>query len=212
MKKKSKKRLRDPQAIQEAEKYDNPIASREYLLHLLDNAVGPLTREQIAIELAIDTPEREEALRRRLNAMVRDGQIYRNRKQRYARVDKLDLIRGRVQGHRDGFGFVVPADGGEDIYLAYRQMRKVFDGDDVLVRQATETFRNKREGNIVEVISRNTKQVVGRYYNDSGVGFVRPDNPRITHDILIPLEDATIASDNQFVMVINFNCYNPEGR
>ncbi len=195
------KKLKDPRARQEAEKYDNPIPSREYILSVLDSAVGPLERDQIAFELEIDNPEQEEALRRRLNAMERDGQIYRNRKRAYARVDKLDLIRGRVQGHRDGYGFLIPAEGGDEIYLAYRQMRKVFDGDEVLVRLATSSFRGKREGNIVEVIARNTRQVVGRFYNESGVGCVRPDNLRMTHDVLIPMEDVGLAADDQFVMV-----------
>ena len=63
-----------------------------------------------------------------------------NRKGAYAVVDKFDLVRGRVQGHRDGYGFVMPLGGGEDIYLTNRQMRKVFDGDEVLVRKGKPIF------------------------------------------------------------------------
>jgi ribonuclease R len=199
--KKIRKKNSDPHARRESTKYDNPIASREFILELLDNAVGPLTREQLATALSIDGDEQHEALRRRLRAMERDGQVHVNRKQAYACVSKLDLIRGRIQAHKDGFGFLIPADGGDDIYLPYRQMRKVFDGDEALVRLAPPSVRGRRDGSVVEVIARNTRQIVGRYFNEQGVGFVKPDNPRVTQDILVAPENTSGAKNNQFVMV-----------
>ncbi|MFT5116586.1 MAG: ribonuclease R [Kiritimatiellia bacterium] len=200
MKKKSNK-VTDPHASRESTKYDNPIASRECILDVLDNAVGPLNREQIATVLELDDDEQEEALRRRLRAMERDGQIHSNRKQAYACVDKLSLIRGRIQAHKDGFGFLIPADGSDDIYLPYRQMRKVFDGDEALVRIDPAGIRGRRDGSIVEVLVRNTKRTVGRYFSERGVGFVKPDNPRLTQEIMIAPENALEAKNNQFVMV-----------
>jgi ribonuclease R len=199
--KKSKQKSTDPHAKRESKKYDNPIASREFILDVLDNAVGPMSKPQLSKALAIKGEEAEEALRRRLIAMERDGQIHSNRKSHYARVDKLDLIRGRIQAHKDGFGFLVPTDGGDDVYLPYRQMRKVFDGDEVLVRLAPSSTKGRRDGSIVEVIVRNTQQVVGRYFNENGVGFVKPDNPRLTQDVLIAPENTANAKNNQFVMV-----------
>lgn len=199
--KKNKKKPADPHAKRESKKYDNPIASREFILDVLENAAGPLTKPQLITLLGVEGEEAEEALRRRLIAMERDGQIHSNRKNAYACVDKLDLIRGRIQAHKDGYGFLIPADGSEDIYLAYRQMRKVFDGDEVLVRLAPTSMRGRRDGNIVEVIVRNTQQIVGRYFNESGVGFVKPDNPRLTQDVHIAPSNASGAKNNQFVMV-----------
>ncbi len=199
--KKKKSKYSDPHAQRESQKYDNPIASRELILDVLDNAVGPLTKEQLCKTLNIKGDDQEEALRRRLFAMERDGQVHSNRKQAYARVDKLDLTRGRIQAHKDGFGFLIPADGSDDIYLPYRQMRKVFDGDEALVRQAPASVKGRRDGKIVEVLARNTQQIVGRYFNEQGVGFVRPDNPRLTHDILVPPELTAGAKSNQFVML-----------
>lgn len=191
----------DPHAKRESQKYAFPIPSREFILEILEHAPGPMTARQLEKALDIRSDEAQEALRRRLNAMERDGQVHSNRKQAYARVDKLDLIRGRVQGHRDGFGFLIPADGGEDIYLASRQMRKVFDGDEVLVRLATTGVRGRRDGVIVEVVKRNTEQLVGRYFSDRGIAYVRPDNPRIGHTILISPEDTSGAGHNQIVVV-----------
>jgi ribonuclease R len=199
--KKIKKKLNDPHAKRESKKYDNPIASREFILAVLDKAVGPLSKPQLSKALGIEGDEAEEALRRRLIAMERDGQVHSNRKNAYARVDKLDLIRGRIQAHKDGFGFLIPADGSADVYLPYRQMRKVFDGDEALVRLAPAGMRGRRDGSIVEILVRNTQHIVGRYFNERGVGMVKPDNPRLTQDVLIAPENSAKAKNNQFVMV-----------
>ena len=188
----------DPHQQREAKKYDNPIVSREYILQVLEQAPGPMTHEALCELLQLTDPEHIEALRRRLIAMSRDGQLLSNRKRGYGVINKMDLIRGRVQGHRDGFGFVIPADGGEDLYLSYRQMRRVLDGDEVLVRETGQDFKGRREGSIVEVLAHNTHQVVGRYLSESGIDFVRPDNPRLSHDILIPpAEGETSKSRNK---------------
>ena len=198
---------KDPHAKREAKKYDSPIASREFILDTLDQSVGPMTHRQLCQALKLNTEQDQEALRRRLFAMERDGQIYSNRKQAYARVDKLNLIRGVVQGHRDGYGFLIPADGSEDIYLTNRQMRKVFDGDEILVRESDTGMRGRRDGTIVEVISHNTQQLVGRFHTgkpygkDRGISFVRPENPRMHHDVFIASEDINGAKENQFVIV-----------
>ncbi|WP_299979773.1 ribonuclease R [uncultured Pseudoteredinibacter sp.] len=195
------KQSHDPHAEREAQKYANPIPSREFILKTLDEAAGPLTHPELCQLLELTDEESIEALRRRLIAMERDGQLMRNRRWAYGPVDHLDLIKGRVHGHKDGFGFVIPASGGDDLYLAGRQMRKVFDGDEVLVRDSGKGYRGKREGHIVEVIARNTHQVVGRFYAESGVNFVRPDNARLIHDVMIPAGETAAAEPGQYVVV-----------
>ncbi len=197
---KRKNSSRDPFAAREAEKYENPIPSREYILDLLDSADQPVTHEQMCVMLKLTDEDQVEALRRRLIAMARDGQLISNRRDAYVRLDKIDVVRGRVQGHRDGYGFVIRADGEEDIYLHNRQMRKVFDGDEVLVRLSGEQYRGKEEGAIIEVLMRNTTQLAGRFFNEEGVQFVRPENPRITHDIMIPFGAYGGAKHGQIVV------------
>lgn len=191
----------DPFAQREAEKYENPIPSREYILDLLDKAAYPVTHPEMCDLLNLTGEDEVEALRRRLIAMTRDGQIISNRRDAYVRPDKIDVIRGRVQGHRDGYGFVIPTEGGEDIYLHNRQMRRVFDGDEVLVRMAGHQYRGKEEGAIVEVIARNTRQLAGRFFSEEGVQFVRPENARITQDIMIPAGAEGDAAPGQIVVV-----------
>ena len=124
---------KDQYADREANKYEHPIPSREFILEFLEERGRPATYRQLADELNLHTPDNKEALRRRLLAMVRDGQLHQNRRGAYGLIAKMELIRGNVVGHKDGFGFVVPDDDGEDLFLT-RQMRTVFHGDQVLVR------------------------------------------------------------------------------
>jgi ribonuclease R len=198
--KKSKQSRRDPHAEREAERYDNPIPSREFILEQLDEAGSPLGHEDLCQRLALTDPEAVEALRRRLIAMERDGQLHRDRRQAYGRVDKMNLLRGMVQGHKDGYGFFIPQAGGEDLYLTFRQMQKVFNGDEVLVRLGGHGFKGRREAVIVEVLERNTTEIVGRYYEENGIRFVRPDNPRLTLDVLLPPDEPVAAKDGQYVV------------
>lgn len=192
--------IKDPNAAREAQKYENPIPSREYILSILDKSKGPLNFDAITEQLQLTDDTALEALRRRLKAMERDGQIVCNRKGAYGKLDKMDLYRGRVQAHRDGYGFVL-LEGSDDIYLSNRQMRRVFDGDEVLVRIVGRSFKGKKEGAIVEIIARNTQQIVGRFVADRGVHHVRPDNPRIIQDIFIPPDQVGDAKTGQFVVV-----------
>lgn len=191
----------DPEAAREAEKYDNPIPSRELILQQLADRGSPASREELLEEFGLTTDEQIEALRRRLRAMERDGQLIYTRRGTYAPVDKLDLILGRVSGHRDGFGFLVPDDGSDDLFLSPAQMRLVFDGDRALARVSGFDRRGRREGAIVEVISRGHETIVGRYYEESGIGFVIPDNPKIQQEVLVTAGRNGGAKQGQFVEV-----------
>ncbi len=193
---------KDPHAKREAARYDNPIPSREFILELLTRAEQPLNPNQIASELALEDHEQLEALRKRLRAMERDGQLMLNRRGAYGLVDRLHLLRCRVQGHRDGYGFAVPLEGGEDVYLSARQMRAVFDGDEVLVSVTGEDRRGRLEGKVVEILERSHKSVVGRYHEESGIGFVIPDNSRISQQILIPPQQKGEARHGQIVTAV----------
>ena len=192
----------DPFASREAANYLRPIPSREFILDYLRESIGPLTHEDICSTLNLNDDDQIEAMRRRLRAMERDGQVARNRRGGYGTLDKLNLVKGRVIGHPEGYGFVSPVQGeGEDIHLSSTQMRRVFDGDIVLVRIAGWDRRGRPDGTLVDVVERKTTQLVGRYFRESGISFVRPDNPRISQDILIPADRSLEANSGQIVVV-----------
>jgi ribonuclease R len=194
-----KGKIADPHAEREAANYENPIPSREVILELLSEAEQPLDHTRIAKSLKLEEPEQLEALRKRLRAMERDGQLMINRRDEYCLVDKMHLLHCRVQGHRDGYGFAMPLAEGEDIYLSARQMHFVFDGDEVLVQVTGEDRRGRLEGKVIEVLQRKHKTVVGRYKEESGIGFVVPDNGRLTQQILIPTKAKGSAEPGQIV-------------
>ncbi|NEX20445.1 ribonuclease R [Thiorhodococcus mannitoliphagus] len=190
----------DPHRQREAKKYENPIPSREFILETLTEQGVPLSFDELAEALALRDEQDLVALERRLGAMVRDGQLVRNRNQVYCPVNKRDLIAGRVIGHPDGFGFVRPDEGGDDLYLYNKEMRALFHGDRVVVRVSGRDRRGRLEGAVVEILERNTRSVVGRLYKESGVGFVAPDNKRLAHDIIIPSDRMNEAEQGQIVV------------
>ena len=133
--------------------------------------------------------------------MVRDGQIRCSRNGAFGPIDKMNLIKGRVQGHQDGYGFLIAEDGRKDIYLNSKQMTCVFDGDVVLVRETDRDFRGRVEGKIIDVLERHTEQLVCRYHEQSGIGFGSPENRKIHHDILIKPGATNSAKDGDIVLV-----------
>lgn len=189
----------DPHSQREAENYQRPIPSREFILSVLGDADKPLTFRHLTHELGLDEDVDHIALQRRLNAMERDGQLLRNRRGGFCLPERLDLVTGRVTAHADGFGFLIPDEGGEDVFLTGRQMRSILHGDRAIVRVTGVDRRGRREGAVVEVIERNTESVVGRYHEESGVSFVVSDNPRL-QDINIPADQRGIAKHGQIVV------------
>jgi ribonuclease R len=190
----------DPDAKQEARKYENPIASRTLILKLVRD-YNAMTLSEMFEQLKMKSADQQEALRRRLRAMVRDGQLVQNRRGGYLSVDEADLIRGRVIAHRDGFGFLVPEEGGDDLFLSARQMRTLLHGDHAIVQVAGIDRRGRREGAVISVFERANQFLVGRLFIESGVSFVVPDNKRITQEILLPGDALGGAKEGQIVKV-----------
>lgn len=198
---KKKKHGQDPFAKREAANYENPVPSREFIMQHLDEAGRPLKLAAILKAFSISGEDECEGVRRRLGAMIRDGQLIVNRRGCYALVDKMDLIKGHIQAHRDGFGFLIADDDIADIFLSAKTMRQVFSGDYVLVRSAKSTHGGKSEGTIVEVLKRNTQKIVGRYFEEAGQGFIEAYSRSIVQDIIIPKEERGAAKPKQYVTV-----------
>lgn len=195
------KKPRDPHASREASRYSNPIASRELIMESLAEAGVPRSLEQVATLLKLDDEQDLIALQRRLRAMERDGQLIKTRKGSYGLVRRMDLIKGRIIAHRDGFGFLHRGSEGGDLYLSSRQMARVFNGDEVLARLDERDFRGKESAVIVEVLVRNTQQVAGKLVRQGGIQYVVPDNPKINHDVQIPPGAEGDAEAGQIVSV-----------
>lgn len=160
------------------------IPSREEILGVFRDAKGPLDSGALARALQVD-PEAEGVLTRRLNAMERDGQIRANPAGQYALTDHSSFISGRISAHRDGFGFVIPDEPGDDLFLPDKEMQKVLHGDKVLARVVGTDRRGRPEGTIVEVTERANTHIIGRLLQENGVWIVAPEDKRISQDILV---------------------------
>ncbi len=186
-KKLSKIRRADPFFERESARYEFPLPSREYVSQVLADEGRPLDFIELTELLDIAGSERE-MFQRRLGAMEREGQLMRNRKGAYILPERASLTAGKVQGHPDGYGFLIPDDGSADIFLDQHQMGKVLHGDRALVRVTGIDRKGRPEGGIVEVTERANSRVVGRVFVEHGVVFVVPENKRISQDILVPPE------------------------
>ncbi|WP_454435375.1 ribonuclease R [Thauera mechernichensis] len=177
-------RQADPFYARELAQYEHPLPSREYVLQVLAERGVPLSFADLVAALDV-APHELDFFDRRLRAMERDGQIIRNRRDAYLLPAKVDLIKGRVEGHPDGFGFLRRDDGEPDIFLGPKEMRELLHGDRVIVRIAGQDRRGRPEGKLVEVLERANKRVVGRVINEHGVMIVVPENRRLAQDILV---------------------------
>lgn len=193
--------LLDPNYQQEQQKYENPIPSREFILQIIRDHNAPMSRDELVKLLKINDEERQEAMRRRLRAMENDGQLVFTKRKCYALPEKLDLIKGTVIGHRDGYGFLQVDGRKEDLFISNTQMQRVMHGDFVLAQPAGFDRKGRPEVRIVRVLETGKKQLVGRFFLEDGIGYVVPDDSRINRDILIPNEHRLGARMGQVVVV-----------
>ena len=191
----------DPNYAKELAKYDNPIPSREFILQIIRTHNAPMTKEEIFVALGITDETRQEAMRRRLRAMENDGQLVFTKRKCYALPEKLDLLKGMVIGHREGFGFLQVEGKKDDFFIPNVQMQKVMHGDYVLAQPNGFDRKGRPEVRIVRVLEANKKQIVGRFFLEQGIGYVVPDDSRITRDILIPDNARLGARMGQVVVV-----------
>ncbi|MGO4501390.1 ribonuclease R [Dyella sp. 2YAF14] len=175
----------DPHAEREAQRYERPIPSREAILALLEQRGELLTEARMAEALSLFDEYELNALRKRLGAMVRDGQLLLGRRGGYAPANKLDLIQGVVLANAEGYGFLRPDGGGDDLYLSPQQMRIVLHGDRVLASVVGIDRRGRKQGAIVEVLQRRSPRLVGRVVIENGVTLVAPDDRRVHQDVMI---------------------------
>lgn len=179
-------REKDPFLGREKQRYEHPLPSREWIIELLERKGVPSKIESLARELSI-TEDEYVFFERRLKAMVRDGQVLINRRGAVCAADKLDLVKCRVEAHKDGFGFAVPLmpTGEGDFVLYERQMRGVMHGDIVTVRPVGIDRRGRCEGTVLDIVERAQSKVVGRFYMDRGVAILEPEDKRLNQSIVL---------------------------
>ena len=180
--------------------YKHPIPSRAELLQFLKDCGRPVKADTILQGFGLKGQRVQGQSVDQLRKMVRAGQIIENRRGEYCLTAKIELLTGTVMGHRDGFGFVSREGDQDDVYLSAREMREVIDGDRIAYRVSGKDRRGRAEGKVVEVLERGIREVAGQFIRERGIGLVVPDNPKISHRMIVAKGEAGNAKHGQLVV------------
>jgi ribonuclease R len=195
------KKHKDPFYERELGKYDEPVPSREFIIQTLTDHAKPVPRAQIFKLLGIRKKSQEKTLIFRLKAMLRDGQLLLDRKDRWCITNKTTLIKGRVQAYGEGTGFFIPETDESDMVLSPREMRGVMHGDVVLAYKTGLDKRGRQEVKVHEILEHAISSVAGKLIMKDGVAYVEPEHKFLFHDILVPLDKLKGAKDGQMVIM-----------
>jgi ribonuclease R len=168
------------------------------ILRELERAGAPLDADELAQRLRVPRPERR-AFDASVSELERSGEAVRNRAGALLIARRIAAVAGRVNGHPDGHGFLIPDDGGTSVFLPPQEMRGLMHGDRASVRVTGQDNRGRPVGALVEVLERSQRRIVGRVHVQHGVSYLVPEDRRIAHDIVMP--DAGKAKPGEVVTV-----------
>jgi len=174
---------------------------REKLLGFMSKgAYRPLKLRELAKAMKI-SEEEYGGFRRMVRSMLRDGLLVKVKKGRLGLPDKLNLVVGNLISTKNGYGFVMPEDRSEDVYIRAEDVGTALHGDKVVVRLYGRRKGPTREGTIIKILKRARTNLVGTYCQGKFFNFVEPDDRRIPRDIYIPPINSKEAQDGQKVLV-----------
>ncbi|MCU4516311.1 MULTISPECIES: ribonuclease R [Acinetobacter] len=176
----------DPEAKAEAERYDNPIPSRILIQKTIEQLQAPQSHADLVEHFEIQDQKSIDALNHRLIAMVRDGQLVKDGF-KFQLVADLPTYEATVYINTKGMG-IAQIDGQDNLYLPERELRLVFNGDRVRVRQTSTDRKGKAWGFITEVIQRRVKQIIGQLKMYEGEYFIQPSMPNQHQPITLEKE------------------------
>jgi len=176
----------DPEAKAEAERYDNPIPSRTLILESIEKLQQAQSHADLVEYFEIADQKSIDALSHRLIAMVRDGQLMKDGF-KFQLAAEQPTHEATVYINSKGLGSA-HIDGQNDILLPERELRLVFNGDRVKVRQTSVDRKGKAWGFITEVQQRRVKQIIGKLSMYDGEYFIQPGNPNSHQPVTLEKE------------------------
>ena len=175
--------------------------STDIVIKYLSQRKEPANTKAIAETLGRVGKEGRQETFEILEQLRDEGKVSQLSKHRWAMKHAIQEHRGRVVGHVDGHGYVLTDLTKEKVFLRSHDMREVLHNDIVNVRIAGRDRRNKLFGQIIDIVERGNDLVVGRYFNESNMHFVVPDDQRIGQDIFVMPDELQGASSGQVVSV-----------
>ena len=169
-----------------------------------DDMYVPMKEKELAIFLRVGAEDRD-ALKKALTELLAEGRIAISKRGKYtiAQPEKAEeAIVGTFISHPKGFGFVEVEGQAEDYYIPETKVHDAFHKDIVEIKLLPGKFGKRQEAEIVKIVERGMKQVVGTYEQSKhNYGFVIPDNLKLSSDIFIPKERSKGAVDGHKVVV-----------
>ena len=172
------------------------------LAFMKDEAYKPLTFKELLQVFEIEG-KMKKALLVALNELEEEGKIIFTRSERYGVPEKMNLVKGTLEGHQKGYAFLIPDDKNlKDLFISPVDMNGAMHGDRVIVRpiKVLEDVKSP-EGKVIRIIERANQYVIGTFQKSRHFGFVVPDDKRIAFDIFVPREEFNNAEENNKVSV-----------
>lgn len=186
----------------DTEKEINQEIKNKLLAFMREDAYKPLSRDELIQAFQDDSLQASE-LDEVLNSLLEEGSIIITRKNKYGLTEKMNMVAGRIQGNKKGFGFLIPDNKDlRDLFIPAENLNGAMNDDRVIVRlTAGESGTRKSEGEVVRILKRANARIVGTFENGNGYGFVVPDDPRIYQDVFVSKSDFNGAKDGYKVVV-----------
>lgn len=149
----------------------------------------PMKEKELAIMLQVSKEDRGE-LNRILNELLAEGKLSLTKKGKFVKAKHTDKeFIGTFISHPKGFGFVEVDGREEDLYIPENYVNGAFHKDTVKVALLSGKNGRRQEAQVVEIIARGMKQIVGIFdKSNKNFGFVIPDNTKISEDVFVPSE------------------------
>ena len=162
----------------------------------------PMKISELSKHLGVTDAEHRE-FRNRIKEMSTQGTLVKIRGGRYGLPDEMNLITGKLHGHPNGFGFVIPDKHHDtnDVFIHRKSMNEAMHQDHVLVRVESEKEPGRPEGRVIRILQRNTLNIVGVYETFGRDGWVIPTETKYFHDVFIPGKNRKDAKNGQIVDV-----------
>lgn len=179
--------------------YNHPVPGPNEIIARLEQQGVPQSLANLVTAFKLSDARQQQSLQKQLQQLALAGRLLQNRREEWCLLAKLDAITGKVAAHRDGFGFLIPDSGGDDVYLPFHEMRQLLDGDRVAVRVEGTDRKGRRQGVLVEILERGKQTVVGQFHSERGVSYVIEAAAKSPHHFLVAPKDTGGARHGQMV-------------
>lgn len=188
------------------------MTDKEIVSLMQEEAYKPMSYKELEKHFGIESANEFKDFIKLLNQLEESGHIVRGGNDRYGVPERMNLVRGKLQAHAKGFGFLIPDDRDHpDVYINAHDLNTAMNGDIVFVKVTARSQGGGRlEGEVVRVITRANTQIVGVFQSQETFGFVIADDKRVSRDIFIPQHAfmGAVTGQKVVVKIVNY----PEGR